>query len=898
MVLLLVLALVPPAEADSVLPFNSSTYSADEDCRWALWGAEAPLQQIAWNAGYISPPPGGHGDEHYWDLLVNYRNAVHQGLHQLGEVELNYRGIRAWTRMRAEVARALDLRPGQPFRIEVAARWFEGNGQLVLALDLIERDTGRKRGWSGVFSTLDIPRDGHYHELTWAGTLPDFDHDSCYAKLIFGMDATHDPAPGRVQVHEFALTVPELPAEIPSLTAEPGYDPGIYERPDLAWASDAFVCHFTFMYDQSFYDRQAGRYRVDEFLDEGMQQFGGYDAVVLWHAYPRIGVDERNQFDFYRDMPGGLTGLRRVVRQLHQCGVKVFIDYNPWDTGTRREDVPDEQAIGRMVEALNADGVFLDTMTAANRKLREAVDAAKPGVVFEPEGSPPIDQLELCNASWAQGLPELPEPGLLRLRWIEPRHMQHQINRWAGSHQRELENAFFNGSGILVWENVFGTWNPWSPEDRATLRRMGRSVRFFRRNFRWWPTSPYWPTLIDGVYANCWSDVGVTVWTIVNRTGRELDDALFLAGEDKWQWFDLWNGERLDAEPASRGLVRQAEREHHPVWGASRDDPVVAIRPRLGPIGSVAAISSPRMLKRVERLLAEQRSEAAWAPEANQHSRAASVIDPYPPPETPPASPDDPPPGMVLVPAGSVTMNLTHKRRECGCYPDPGTPPERWRDFLWGSPHNGTIAHHIGPVDLPAFFIDEHEVTNAEFARFLQDSDYRPKDPTNFLKHWNGGREPPPELADHPVVYVDLDDARAYARWAGKRLPTELEWHRAAQGDDGRKWPWGDEFDASRCNGPSGGTTPVTAHPAGRSPFGCNDMAGNVWEWTESERSDGHTRFCIIRGGSYYRAEGSIWYVQGGPQPCTSHAKFILMYPGLDRCSTIGFRCVRDVAAD
>lgn len=897
MSLLLALAMAAGSHADTILPFSSSTYSADEDCRWALSGVETPLQQIPWNPAYISPPPGGRGNDSYWGALREYRNAVHERLHQLGEVEISYRGVRAWTRMRPEVAQALDLRPKQPFRIQVAARWFEGNGQLVLALDFIDRETGRKRGWSGVFSTLDVPRDCHYHEFTWEGDLPDFDYATSHAKLIFGMDATHDPTPGRVQVYGFGLSVPELPAEIASLIPEPGYDPGIYERPDLAWASDAFVCHFTFMYDQSLYDARAGRYRLDRFLEEAQREFGGYDALVLWHAYPRIGVDDRNQFDFYRDVPGGLAGLRRVVERLHQHGVKVFIDYNPWDTGTRREDVPDEQAIARMVKALDADGVFLDTMTAASPALREAVDLAKPGVVFEPEGSPPIDQVELCSASWAQGLPELPEPGLLRLRWIEPRHMQHQINRWAASHQRELEAAFFNGSGMLVWENVFGTWNPWSFEDRATLRRMSRILRLFHRNFRSWPTSPYWPTLVDGVYANCWADVGATVWTIVNRTGRELDEPLFLATGSEWQWFDLWNGEPVQTEPPSDGLRRRAEREHHPVWGASPGDPVVVIEPKLGPMGCVAAVSDPKMLKRVRQLLARQRADVeSNASEADQHAHAASVIDSQPPPETPPARRDEPPPGMVLVPAGTVTIDLTHKRRECGCYPDPGTPPERWREFLWGSPHNGTIEHHIGPVELPAFFIDEHEVTNAEFARFLQESGYRPKDAANFLKHWD--EKPPPELADHPVVYVDLNDARAYARWAGKRLPTEPEWHRAAQGDDGRKWPWGDEFDALRCNGPSAGTTPVTAHPAGRSPFGCYDMAGNAWEWTESERSDGHTRFCIIRGGSYYRAEGSIWYVEGGPQPCTSHTKFILMHPGLDRCSTIGFRCVKDVAAD
>ncbi len=154
----------------------------------------------------------------------------------------------------------------------------------------------------------------------------------------------------------------------------------------------------------------------------------------------------------------------------------------------------------------------------------------------------------------------------------------------------------------------------------------------------------------------------------------------------------------------------------------------------------------------------------------------------------------------------------------------------------------------------------------------------------------------PDGLAEHPVVYVDLDDARAYAKWAGKRLPTESEWQLAAQGTDGRPWPWGNGFDASRCNCDGKGTIPVRSLPDGRSPCGCYHMLGNVWEWTESARDDGHTRFVMIRGGSWFDAKGSIWYIRGGPQPCNHHVKFIRMWPGLDRCATIGFRCVVDVA--
>jgi len=114
------------------------------------------------------------------------------------------------------------------------------------------------------------------------------------------------------------------------------YSEALYRRPDFAWAGHCFSCCFLMLCDETFYDPARGEYTVKTFLDHGIREFGGYDAVVLWHAYPRIGFDERTQFGFYRDAPGGLTGLRKVVRALHGRGVKAFIDYNPWDTGTRR----------------------------------------------------------------------------------------------------------------------------------------------------------------------------------------------------------------------------------------------------------------------------------------------------------------------------------------------------------------------------------------------------------------------------------------------------------------------------------------------------------------------------------------------------------------------------------
>ena len=142
--------------------------------------------------------------------------------------------------------------------------------------------------------------------------------------------------------------------------------------------------------------------------------------------------------------------------------------------------------------------------------------------------------------------------------------------------------------------------------------------------------------------------------------------------------------------------------------------------------------------------------------------------------------------------------------------------------------------------ELPEYWIDKTPVTNAEYARFVAEKGYEPP------KHWLG-KKPPPELAEHPVVYVNWSDANAYAEWAGGRLPSGEQWEKAARGTDGRQYPWGDEWQDGRCNTKEaniGKTTPVGRFsPAGDSPFNCVGMSGNVWEWLNEKY--------VIKGGSW-----------------------------------------------
>lgn len=182
-----------------------------------------------------------------------------------------------------------------------------------------------------------------------------------------------------------------------------------------------------------------------------------------------------------------------------------------------------------------------------------------------------------------------------------------------------------------------------------------------------------------------------------------------------------------------------------------------------------------------------------------------------------------------------------------------------------------------------SYFIDVYLVTNSQYRKFIKAEGYQNNDYWSEVgKKWKQDKQiSKPRFwedlkwnkSDHPVVGVSYYEAEAYAKWTGKRLPTEEEWERAARGTDGRKYPWGNDFDKERCNSEESGiegTTRVTSYPNGKSPTGCYDMAGNVMEWTESlynyEESDkvlrgcswGCNRYlvrCAMRFGFFPRAE-------------------------------------------
>ncbi|HSK88998.1 MAG TPA: SUMF1/EgtB/PvdO family nonheme iron enzyme [Anaerolineales bacterium] len=179
-------------------------------------------------------------------------------------------------------------------------------------------------------------------------------------------------------------------------------------------------------------------------------------------------------------------------------------------------------------------------------------------------------------------------------------------------------------------------------------------------------------------------------------------------------------------------------------------------------------------------------------------------------------------------------------------------------------------------VDLTAFWIDQTEVTNEMYAKCVQEGSCPP--PSNATDFNDSS------YADHPVVYVSWNDANQYCTWAGRRLPTEAEWEKAARGTDGRVYPWGDPIACSFANywGEENGcvddTTPAGKYPEGASPYGALDMTGNVLEWvstifesypydaTDGREDPGASGARVLRGGSwnvtaeFSRASRRDWY--------------------------------------
>ncbi|MGH9702455.1 MAG: formylglycine-generating enzyme family protein, partial [Candidatus Acidiferrales bacterium] len=589
--------------------------------------------------------------------------------------------------------------------------------------------------------------------------------------------------------------------------------------------------------------------------------------LLVWQSYPNLGIDERNQLDLVRDMPGGVEGLRAMIGAFHKSGVRVLFSYNPWDRGTRPEPESDWDALAKLMAEIGADGINADTMPAVPPAFRSASDKTGHPIAFEPENGANSDvyfAIAWNNLTW--GYWKYPfVPMISKNKWLETRHMVHVVDRWTQNKGDSLQAAFFNGVGYEAWENIFGMWNSLEDRDAETLRRVSAMEREFAALLVSPGWEPHTPMLQYGAFASKFPDEQETLWTVINRndfalTGRQMR----LPQRQGLHYYNVWNGAELQPEISDGRAILSFDLE---------------------PRGFGAILATPRLSPGEQQLLSvmAQLSRKPLASFSREWRFLPQRITEIAPTKTAASAPE----GMIKIPGGDFRFAVSGIEIEGGnsIGVDVQMP---WED----SPRRS----HEHPMHLQSFFIDRFPVTNEQFKKFLDATAYHPKDGHNFLRDWRNGNFPD-GWAKKPVTWVSLEDARAYAAWAGKRLPHEWEWQYVSQGADSRLYPWGNDWDSAAVPAQQDGRTltspaDVDANPKGASPFGAQSMVGNVWQWTD-EYSDEHTRTAILRGGSYYRPQGAMWYF---PQAyrLNEHGKYLLMAPSLDRSGTIGFRCAVD----
>jgi hypothetical protein len=157
-----------------------------------------------------------------------------------------------------------------------------------------------------------------------------------------------------------------------------GYEGSRYELPSLTWTQSSFIQPQMMVQDRYFYDPINHRYTVDRYVDDTIKRYGGIDAVLIWPTYPNMGIDNRNQHDMIRCMPGGIPGVRQMVADFHRRGVRVLFPMMMWDQGTREPGEPWPQAIASLMAEVGADGINGDTQDGVPRAYSEAADRIDP----------------------------------------------------------------------------------------------------------------------------------------------------------------------------------------------------------------------------------------------------------------------------------------------------------------------------------------------------------------------------------------------------------------------------------------------------------------------------------------------------------------------------------------
>ncbi|MGE5520081.1 MAG: formylglycine-generating enzyme family protein, partial [Candidatus Dadabacteria bacterium] len=704
------------------------------------------------------------------------------------------------------------------------------------------------------------------------------------------------------------------------------FDNTLYMRPDLSWIRNAYTMHLMMAWNKDYYSLSDNSYHLPGFLTRMKMLIGGDDVFAIWPTWPGLGLDQRTQWKLMEDLPGGLEQQKALSNFSHSIGTKYFISYNPWDDASENDAM---ENMSKMLSRVDADGVVLDTKAEASKALQDAADRSKRGVIMYSEGmAVPKDMQGIISGRVHNDIYHVPLVNLNKL--IKPSFAIFRVAEIGKERiRREYASALFNGYGVEI--NVMRQGVPaWADDD---YRFWGRCVRILRENtnnFQSPEVEMLVPTEVDSVYVNKWPGKYKTVYTIFSLLPQGFRGALFEINKKQGSHIvDQWNHKEVtlqkvhdhnlvscELEPFNRKYLGTNNEgfvgaivEFPELLSVNLNGDKVAISGKQGNSlkvwpGSPSYEKTPLLVNRPDTSfhLFEQfgRTEGKYVIQLFDSSELLDeyilTISPGTPlliselKKTPITT--NTPKGMVRIPAEKFTMEVTNG--------------DDFISYPKGYPKT---------LQMESFYIDVHPVTNKEFRDFLQSTNFIPSDTVNFLRHWNN-KSIPSGQENFPVVNISYEDAKAYAQWAGKRLPTEAEWQYAAQTTDGRFWPWGNDVkqkakaaknisatltlidygepDSTLCNPGNGNLYPVGKYAKGINPYGLTDLVGSVWQLTNDRYQNDTYDYIIMKGGSYYKPGGSWWYVQGGPKPLPYRQMLLRLSQGFERNNTVGFRCVKD----
>lgn len=713
---------------------------------------------------------------------------------------------------------------------------------------------------------------------------------------------------------------------------EPGkFDDSMLQRKDLQWIRQSYAVNLMMNWDKRFYDYTDAEFHIEAHLKKMKKLMGGYDIYSIWPTWPALGMDQRNQWDMFRDLPGGYEKLKEISDLCNNLGSKFFICYNPWDESTR-SDEGHFDGMTNITKMIDIDGFVLDTKGESSTELQNAVDAARSGVVMYSEG--------MAVPSAMQGIVSgrvhnaLYYPPMLNLnKFVKPEFAIFRVAEEAREAiRREFNTSFFNGYGTEINSFPPGRFE-WSDDQ---MRYWGKLLRIQRENYSNFiqqSYTPLIPTIVDNIYVNKWPSQDKTIYTIFNLLPQGFNDLLFeIKPQNNAHYVDIYHHEELVPEEKDGKLYLKTKLESFNSYelGTNNESSVSAIAcfPKLLTVKLRNDELTFSSLKGTNiRIWAGSPSYEKEYKEYPINEQTVKLLDEFPDYEgkfiiqafDENEIVDE---RVIMIKPGTSRLISENIKTEAvaKCPKDMVTIPaglfscDNYRIGDSFIPYPEDLTQKGEKVQKNKFFMDKYPVTNIQYKEFLESSGYKPDDNTNFLKHWING-EIPKDQENHPVVYITLEDAQAYARWAGKRLPTEMEWQYAAQTENGNEWPWIQKtpvtrvedfitntlsvwklqgIEKDRCNLGDGSSYPVGKYPKGKNPYGLYDLVGCVWQLTNDVYDNTSYRYIMVKGGSYFLPSSSFWYVQGGPRELYFRQYLLRVSPSFERKATVGFRCVKD----